>query len=123
MIAADGDENNGFNFDGYGRGQLLVRIPLGWEVTVRFRNGGSRFESCAVVSGPGATAPAFPGATTPDPVTGLAPGGTAAFSFTATRAGSYRLASMVPGHELARMWDVLDVTRGGRPSIGARPGP
>lgn len=123
MIAGKGAANNGFNFDGYARGELIVHVPVGWRTTVRFRNAGSRFASCAVVSGPGASAPAFPGASTPDPASGLPAGGTASFSFTPDRPGAYRLASMVPGQEQARMWAVLEVTGGGRPSIGARPGP
>lgn len=123
MIAADGPGNNGFNFDGYGRGEMLVSVPQGWRVTVRFRNAGSLFNSCAVVTGLAATTLAFAGASTPNPVRGLASGASDTFSFSATRTGSYRLASLVPGHEQARMWDVLEVTRGGRPAISARPGP
>jgi len=29
LVAGYNGANNGFNFDGYGRGQLLVRVPLG----------------------------------------------------------------------------------------------
>jgi hypothetical protein len=123
LIAGDGGGNNGFNFDGYGRGELLVSVPRGWSVTVRFRNAASVPNSCAVVSGPDASTTAFPGASTPDPIGGLESGATATFSFRADRSGSYRLASLVAGHEQARMWDVLEVTAGGRPSISARPGP
>lgn len=123
LIAADGPTNNGFNFDGYGRGEMLVSVPRGWRVTVHCKNAGARRNSCVVISGPGASAPAFAGATTPDPVQGLANGQSATFSFVASRTGSYRIASMVPGHELARMYDVLQVTSGGRPAISARPGP
>lgn len=123
MIAGDGGSNRGFNFDGYGRGELMVRVPRGWRVTVHYRNAGPFRSSCAVVSGPGASRPAFAGASTPSPVTGLTRGGTATFSFTATRTGSYRFASMVAGQERARMWDVLEVTSGGRPAISARSGP
>ena len=123
MIAGDGRSNNGFNFDDYGRGELTVTVPRGWRVTVDYRNAGSFRSSCAVVTGPSATRPAFAGASTPDPVIGESRGESATFSFTATRAGSYRFASMVAGQERARMWDVLEVTPGGRPSISARPGP
>ncbi|MGH2971578.1 MAG: sulfocyanin-like copper-binding protein [Gaiellaceae bacterium] len=123
LIASDGDSNNGFNFDDYGRGELLVSVPRGWRVTVHCKNDGPLRNSCAVVSGPFPTAPAFPGATTPKPVVGLESGQSASFSFVATRTGTYRLASLVAGHEQARMWDVLEVTRGGQPSISARPGP
>jgi hypothetical protein len=66
---------------------------------------------------------AFPGATVPDPVQGVRPGGKARFSFTASRAGLYRIASLVPGQSEARMYAVLLVTPKGRPSITARPGP
>jgi hypothetical protein len=123
LIAADGAGNNGFNFDGYGRGELLVRVPQGWRVTVQCRNAGSVRNSCAVVSRPAPMTLAFPGASTASPVTGLRGGESASFSFTAARVGSYRFASLVSGHEQARMWDVLEVTRGGRPSISARSGP
>lgn len=123
LIAADGGSNNGFNFDGYGRGELLVRVPRGWRVTVHCKNNGPLRNSCVVVSGLEAAAPAFPGATTPNPVMGLGSGASASFSFTPTHTGVYRLASLVAGHEQARMWDLLEVTSGGRPSISARPGP
>src|SRR5579862_863834 len=89
LIAGDGAGNNGFNFDGYGRGELEVRVPRGWGVTVHFRNGSSMRSSCAVVAGPDAATTAFAGATTPSPVTGLAPGAGATFSFTASRVGVY----------------------------------
>lgn len=123
MIAADGSSNNGFNFDGYGRGELLASVPRGWRITVHCTNSGPLRNSCAVVSGPQATGPAFPGANTPNPVQGLASGRSATFSFSATRVGTYRLASIVPGHQEARQFAVLRVTPGGHPSIRARPGP
>jgi hypothetical protein len=123
MLGALGSSNNGFNFDGYGRGELIASVPLGWHVTVQFQNRGSRLTSCAVVTGPRSATLAFPGATVPNPQQGLAPGAKAHFSFTATRTGSYRIASLVPGQADARMYAVLLVTAGGRPSISARPGP
>ena len=123
LIAGDGPSNNGFNFDDYGRGELLIRVPRGWRVTVQCKNEAALRNSCAVVSGPNADRPAFRGATTPDPVQGLAGGESATFSFVASRTGVFRIASVVPGHEQARMYAVLVVTRGGRPSISARSGP
>jgi sulfocyanin SoxE-like protein len=120
LLAGLGSANNGFNFDGYGRGQLLVRVPLGWRVVVDCENRGPMRHSCAIVHGALATVPAFAGAATPQPVRGLSPGSKATFSFEARRAGTYRIACLVPGHEQARMYDVLDVVRGARPSITAR---
>lgn len=122
LVAGYDGANDGFNFDGYGRGKLLVRIPLGWHVTVTCRNAGSLRHSCAIVRRPQTIEPAFRGATTRSPVFGLQPGQTARFTFAATRAGAYRIACLVPGHEQARMWDVLQVVRSGRPAIEVRTG-
>jgi FtsP/CotA-like multicopper oxidase with cupredoxin domain len=115
--------NAGYNFDGYGRGELVASVPKGWRVTVACQNRGSRRASCAVVTGPRSATLAFHGASVPDPQQGLAPGAKAQFSFTASRVGSYRIASLVPGQAEARMYAVLLVTPAGRPSIWARPGP
>jgi Sulfocyanin (SoxE) domain len=123
LLAGLGGGNNGFNFDGYGRGELLVVVPLGARVVVDCENRGGARHSCAIVAGPLETTPAFRGASTPSPVAGLSPGAHATFSFRASRTGTYRIACLVPGHEQARMWDVLDVKRVRRPSISARPGP
>ena len=122
LVAGYNGANNGFNFDGYGRGQLLVQVPLGWRVAVTCTNAGSMRHSCAIVHGPMTAVPAFPGATTADPTLGLGKGKTARFAFTASRAGTYRIACLVPGHEEARMWDVLVVGGVKRPTIRTRPG-
>ena len=98
-------------------------MPVGARVVVDCENRGGTRHSCAIVSGPLETAPAFRGASTPSPVAGLSPGAHATFSFRASRTGTYRIACLVPGHEQARMWDVLEVSAGGRPSIAARSGP
>jgi Sulfocyanin (SoxE) domain len=123
LIAGYNSENGGFNFDGYGRGELTVSVPRGWRVRITCTNHGGMNHSCAVVHGPMTATPAFPGATIPNAVSGIPHGATATFSFLASRTGSYRLACLVPGHEDARMWDVLVVTNGGKPTISARPGP
>jgi hypothetical protein len=123
LLAGLDSSNNGFNFDGYGRGELQVRIPLGWRVVVDCENRGGMRHSCAIVKGSLTVTPAFPGASTPQPTVGLSPGKKATFSFVARRTGTFRIACLVPGHELARMWDVLAVARGGQPSISVRPGP
>ena len=123
LIAGYDSANHGFNFDGYGRGELLVTVPLGWRVRVTCTNRAPVRHSCAVVRGPLNVRPAFPDASTSSPLVGLMHGVTATFSFAATRRGTFRFACLVPGHEDARMWDVLDVTPGAKPSIVARPGP
>ncbi len=117
LVAAYDGTNSGFNFDGYARGQLAWTVPLGWRVRVTCVNRGPLRHSCVVVQGLAATTPAFAGATTPQPAVGLLAGRTATFTFRATRTGVFRFACLVPGHEAARMYDVLRVVRGGRPSV------
>jgi hypothetical protein len=123
LLAGLGGGNNGFNFDGYGRGELLVRVPVGWRVVVDCENRGGARHSCAIVRGSLAGTAAFAGAASPHPITGLSPGSKVSFAFVVSRVGTYRIASLVAGQEEARMYAVLDVTRGGRPSISARSGP
>jgi FtsP/CotA-like multicopper oxidase with cupredoxin domain len=110
---------NGYNFNGYGRGAVLVDVPLGWRVTVRCNNDVSNVShSCAIVrDGGNATAPIFPGAASPDPQTGLPPGHSAQFSFVATRPGAYRIACLIPEHETMGMWDGFEISSSQRPSV------
>jgi hypothetical protein len=109
---------SGFNFNGYGKGAVLVSIPRGWKVTVRCINrSASLRHSCAIVRGSGAIAPAFPRASSPDPERGLAPGQAATFTFVASTSGVYRLASLVPEQERAGMWDVVEVKGSRNPSV------
>jgi Sulfocyanin (SoxE) domain len=116
LIASYDGENNGFNFDGYSR-FLMWTVPKGWTVRVVCRNRGPLRHSCAVVQNAGSTKPAFRGASSPQPQLGLEAGHVARFTFRASRKGVYRFACLVQGHEEARMWDVLKITRGGKPSV------
>jgi hypothetical protein len=117
LVAGYDSTNNGFNFDGYARGRLLFRVPRGWRLTVVCKNAGTRNHSCAVVRGAGSGRIAFPGATTPEPAQGLSPGRSATFTFRASRLGVYRFVCLVPGHELAREYDVLEIVRSGHPEV------
>ena len=118
LIAGYNDVYGGFNFNGYGKGEVLVDIPRGWRVNVRCVNDSSNMShSCAIVRGVGGAAPAFSGAASPDASSGLPPHGRAAFSFIATTVGTYRIACLVPPHEQVGMWDVLDVTHARAPSV------
>ncbi|HVS85248.1 MAG TPA: sulfocyanin-like copper-binding protein [Gaiellaceae bacterium] len=116
LVAEYDGTNSGFNFDGYSR-ELLWTVPVGWRVRVTCLNRGPLRHSCAVVAGAGSTRPAFPGAETPAPFTGLEARHSATFTFRASKRGVFRFADLVPGHEAARMYDVLQVTKGGKPSI------
>jgi plastocyanin len=118
LIAAYNGVYHGFNFNGYGKGQVLVEVPRGWRVNVRcVNNSSSMRHSCAIVRGVSGRTPAFPGAASPGSQDGLPPRHAAAFSFVATRAGTYRIVCLVPAHEQAGMWDVLDVTHNRLPAV------
>ena len=116
LIASYDNANGGFNFDGYSR-SLMWTVPRGWTVRVLCKNRGPLPHSCAVVRNAGSAKPAFRGAATPQPREGLVAGHSARFTFRASRTGVYRFACLVAGHEEARMWDVLKITRGGKPSV------
>jgi hypothetical protein len=116
LIASYNGDNSGFNFDGYSQ-YLMWTVPQGWTVRVVCKNRGPLRHSCAVVHGANSATPAFRGAATPQPLIGLEAGHTARFTFRASRKGVYRVTSLVPGQETARMWDVLKITRGGKPSV------
>jgi Sulfocyanin (SoxE) domain len=113
---------NGYNYDGYGRGTVLIDVPVGWRVTIRCINDvATGPHSCAIIKDLGdQTAPVFPAAATPDPHRGVPPGHSAEFSFIPRRPGGYRIASLIAGEETAGMWDAFAVTQNGRPSITVR---
>ena len=118
LVPAANHVYNGFNFNGYGKGQVLVTVPRGWRVAVHCLNKvSSSRHSCAIVEGADATGPAFAGATTPDPTVGLALGRLATFSFVASRSGVYRIVCLIPGYERAGMWDVFQVDSTRLPSV------
>lgn len=98
---------------------MLVDVPRGWRVTVRCQNtASSAANSCAIVrDGGNATAPVFPGASTPDPQAGVPPGRSAQFSFLAKRIGGYRISCLVPGHETEGMWDGFEISPSRLPSV------
>jgi hypothetical protein len=108
-----------FNYNGYGNGVLVLTVPVGWATTIQCENRGTVPNSCAVVSDRSATSAIDRSWTTPDPRRGLDPGQSASFVFTPTKPGSYRIASLVDGHEASGMWLDLEVVVSGRPTLTA----
>jgi hypothetical protein len=106
-----------FNYNGYTDGSLVLRVPVGWQMTVQCANRSTVASSCAVVADGGATAPIQADWSTPDPRRGLGPGQSASFVFTPQAAGTYRIASLVPGSEASGMWLDLEVVAAGTPSL------
>jgi len=90
-------------------------VPAGWQVTVQCENRGTVPNSCSVVKDENATQPIDPSWATPE----LSPGSSATFTFTPATPGSYRIASLVDGHEASGMWLDLEVVTSGRPTLTA----
>ena len=105
-----------FNYDGYTDGQLVLRVPVGWAMTVQCANRSTVNQSCAVVADGHATEPVQPDWSTPNPQKGLNPGESASFVFVPENMGSDRIASLVPGSEASGMWLDLEIVSGGRPT-------
>ena len=115
LVAAYPATDFQFNYDGYGSGSLVLTVPVAWKVTVQCENRGTVANSCSVVKDEKATQSIDPSWTTPD----LEPGSSASFTFTPTTPGSYRIASLVDGHEASGMWLDLEVVSSGRPTLTA----
>ncbi len=111
-----------FNYNGYGSGALVLTVPAGWQITVQCENRGTVPNSCAVVGGRDDTSPLQPGWSTPDPLRGLDPNQSAGFVFTPSTPGSFRIASLVDGHEASGTWLDLEVVASGVPTL-LSPGP
>jgi ubiquinol-cytochrome c reductase cytochrome b subunit len=122
LIAALTNAGVGFNFNGYGKGQMVITVPLGYRVTVKFSNQETLPHSALITTSADKNLPSnfpvvFPGATTLNPGSGIVKGQMDQFSFVANKVGTYALVCGVPGHAVAGMWDVFKVTSGGQPSV------
>lgn len=122
LISAYNNNNFAYNFDGYAKGKMVVSVPLGTTIHVvcTASKKASVNHSCAITRKLSDTKPAFSGAATKSPQTGLAPGQTEKFTFIANKKGTYKIICLVPGHADAGMWDTLKVTKGGSPSIKSK---
>ncbi|HUZ03591.1 MAG TPA: sulfocyanin-like copper-binding protein [Thermomicrobiaceae bacterium] len=116
---ASGPSLNGFNINGLGKGRLQIAVPVTWTVHVNCQNEGLQHHSCAIIQGTQTDQLAFPGASTPSPLLGMARGESNSFTFTPDRVGSFRLTCLVPGHMEAGMWASFEVTAAGSPTVDA----
>lgn len=115
-IVANKSANGGLAFNGYQRGGMTITVPVGWQVVVHFENADTTPHSLAVVPA-GAhsqmtppSAPAFPGASTPNFSSGTPKGPQLTFTFEAGRPGTYEFVCGVSGHALVGQWAALVVS-------------
>ncbi len=119
LTSGTSQANQGLNFNGYFKGQLVVTIPLGWKVSITYKNVDPQMpHSIGVVPWAERTATgnfkaAFPSSA--PSMTNFMNGITKSsapmsVSFTANKAGQYALICGVPGHAISGMWDEVDVS-------------
>jgi sulfocyanin len=114
LIAGQGSDANGFNFNGYANGALHIQVPTGWRVKVSMIDEASTPHSALIVPQAqrqgGPFEPAFTGSAPADFRSGIEKGDDPqTFAFTADKAGEYAIVCGVPGHVDAGMWDAFDV--------------
>lgn len=123
IVAGKTPENSYWNLNGLHGGEGKIRVPLGAEVEVDFRN-----EDPAMTHSLGITRwadpfpadfapiePAFPGAMLNEVgshVGGLPPEGRSVFRFRASEEGRYAVVCFVPGHAAVGMFIPFEVVEG-----------
>lgn len=124
IVAGKDDSNNRWNFNGYSRGNGAIVVPLGYIVTINFRNDDPNIaHSIGVDTRTGdfpATfqdpEPVFAGAISTAATSmqeGTQPGESESFSFTADAAGEYSLICYIPAHAATGMWIRFTVSSDG----------
>jgi sulfocyanin len=120
----------GFNFNGYGKGQLTITVPKGDTVKVTYSNKAALPHSVQFTAYTktlpmsGGVTDAFKGSSSPNPTNGTMKGVTQKFSFVASKAGKYLMICAVPGHAQAGMWDffVVSATAKTATAVTGKPG-
>ncbi len=122
LVAGLTPANGGMNFNGFGTGRLTVTVPVGWAVTLHYKNQDQILPHSVEVIPAGVT-PAFPRAATKALEQGVQPGNGEDVRFVASKAGAYVIFCAVPGHGQAGMWIRLIVSGAARvPSVEATTG-
>ena len=116
LVAGLTDANGGMNFNGFGRGGLVLTVPQGWNVVLHFKNEDPNLPHSVEVIGDapaipvGPVPPAFEHATTGRLEQGFPAGQGTDVRFVAGKAGTFLIFCAVPGHGAAGMWIRLTVS-------------
>src|SRR5213594_532021 len=116
LVAGLTDANGGMNFNGFGRGGLVLTVPQGWTVVLHFKNEDPNLphsvevipEAAALPMGP--VPPAFEHAASGRLEQGFSAGQGSDVRFMSGKVGSYLIFCAVPGHGAAGMWVRLAVS-------------
>lgn len=122
------DANGGMNFNGFGRGGLVLTVPQRWNVVLHFKNEDPNLPHSVEVIPDGApipvgpVPPAFEHATTGRLEQGFPTGQGADVRFVSAKAGSFLIFCAVPGHGAAGMWIRLAVSDAAdKPALATAP--
>ena len=116
LVAGLTEANGGMNFNGFGRGGLVLTVPRGWNVVLHFKNEDPNLpHSVEVIADAevipiGPVPPAFEHATTGRMEQGFPTGQGTDVRFVPGKAGSFLIFCAVPGHGVAGMWIRLAVS-------------
>ena len=128
LVAGLTEANGGMNFNGFGRGALVLTVRRGWTVVLHFKNQDPNLPHSVEVipdAAPmpvGPVAPAFEHATTGRLDQGFAAGQGADVRFVSGKAGPFLIFCAVPGHGAAGMWIQLVVSETAEtPALAAAP--
>src|SRR2546429_9472725 len=116
LVAGLSEANGGMNFNGFGRGALVLTVPQGWNVVLHFKNQDPNLPHSVEVipdAAPmpvGPVTPAFEHATTGRLDQGFSAGQGGDVRFVPGKAGPFLLFCAVPGHGAAGMWIRLVVS-------------
>jgi len=117
LVGSEGNAAYGMNFNNFAKGGMVVRVPLGWSVTVSLVVNSNLKHSAEIVpwaqrEGEDFT-PSFAGSDPKDAAVGIGKGAPKVeYTFRADRTGQYAVVCAVPGHAEAGMWDEFDVVAG-----------
>ena len=124
LVAGLSEANGGMNFNGFGRGALVLTVPQGWNVVLHFKNQDPNLPHSVEVipdAAPmpvGPVTPAFEHATTGRLDQGFSAGQGGDVRFVPGKAGPFLLFCAVPGHGAAGMWIRLAVSEAtGTPAL------
>jgi hypothetical protein len=122
ILAGDGEENDGWNFNGHAHGDMTVVVPLAHDITIHFSNDDPvNRHSLAVLAPPergfpiafDRVEPAFEGAATTmatSTTESTARGESESITFHVDRTGSFALVCLVPAHAATGMWIGFEVS-------------
>jgi hypothetical protein len=116
VTATYNDANYGMNFNGHFKGSALYTVPMGWEITIHFKNASPVPHSAVVVERfmtrkLQVGEPYFVGASTQDPLKGLVKD--EKFTFVTDDVGEFAIACGFPSHSAGGHWIGLNITKDG----------